>query len=1337
MEKMQLNRLGALFLSIMAMVCAASPTQPETYDFFYHVKTYGTEVSSIRKDPETGIVWLATSRGLLRYGDAPFSQSVDVVAEDISTPLRTVAFLSDNLILVRTKAMSYKIYDPASHKVVVENLFDLYPDWGIICDDPNNSEVYVDGDLMWIRSGERLYSHAQTSDGKAKLRLTADSDILSVYPDGNDIYVLTCGELMKYDKRTFKVKRRLKWTHPVDTRNLRMMTDGKGHVWIYSKNLYRCDLKRSECVEVASDLPATDMCVSVNGNVYVSTNTKGIMVYDVEEDSLRAIMSNPYNSDGLLYNRLKSIFIDDVGNLWVSYSKQGMSVSNSMLSNNMVRHIPPLHENNIKDDIISVAYDDRGHLWLGTDGYGLYCDEDSFQHNRLPYAFTSKGEADNPVTSVFFDSVGNMWAGIYHKGLLMYSGKDWSVKLPNASPYGIAEDIHGNIYVATLVSGLYMLSPDNGYEPEAIDTGVFKYISQLYCDRGSNVYILFSSGLGILDAASGKLEFLTGNRKGNEKFRSTDLQTLLCDCRGLIWLYGADGHLDILDLENDKVINVDTPKGMPISSIIEGNDSSVWISSDIGIVNIAIEDDTEKNGYKLKTSFFRPRLNEDEFRHFNIHSAARSQDGTMVYGTTDGYMSVYPDLYVSSGKDTEHKVEIVALKVNNKIINPGDEYNGRVILDRDPAKVRQLRFKSDENNLSLTVHSRDYGSPFEVGYYYCVEGLSDSFLPILNNTIKLANLPVGSYKLKISCMNPDGSLSDTVSSLDIRVDAPWYLSIWALLFYVLILISIIVLTVYHFSERKNHRLRLEQADREMKRQYQINEMKLRFFTNISHDFRTPLTLIITPLEAYLNNNKGNPDVKFFKPIYRNAVRLLNLINQILDFRKLEVCGDTLNVSNGDIVKFVREICSSFMIFADDNDVRLDFKTNVNSLQMAFDRDKLSKILMNLLSNAFKHTTKEGIVTVRVDSLADSEVRVSVSDNGPGVPDSEKSRIFDRFYQNGLDNSANMGSGVGLHIVKEYVKLHEGDVTVTDNPGGGAVFTVTLPVGHVDSPESATPSKNAVRFEDQVDDQEITDGRQTILLVEDNAEFLDFLESSLEDEYEVLRASDGAVGLEVLGNNDVDIVISDVMMDNMDGLELCRRIKSDVNLSHIPVILLTAKSMIEDEIAGLETGADDYVTKPFSLSVLKARIQSILRARERYRKRFNEKIDVKPSEIAITPLDQQFLAKALALIEENISDASFSVVDLSDALGMHRANLYRKIHSLTGKSPIEFIRLIKLRRACQYLANSQMYVSEIAYAVGFNSPKLFAKYFKDEYGLSPREYKQNLNNGTHESDPQEE
>lgn len=394
--------------------------------------------------------------------------------------------------------------------------------------------------------------------------------------------------------------------------------------------------------------------------------------------------------------------------------------------------------------------------------------------------------------------------------------------------------------------------------------------------------------------------------------------------------------------------------------------------------------------------------------------------------------------------------------------------------------------------------------------------------------------------------------------------------------------------------------------------------------------------------------------------------------------------------------------------------------------MAFDIDKLSKILMNLLSNAFKHTPQGGKVFVIVTADSNETLHISVMDYGCGIPDKDKERIFERFYQNKCDNAATMGCGVGLHIVKEYVMLHKGTIKVTDNNPTGSIFTISLPITHTDTQSHPSQSQNrpieASEDIESVDATTLPNDKHTIMIVEDNEEFLDFLNQSLSTEYTVLTANNGEEALALLNDSPtVDIVISDVMMDRMDGIELCRSIKTDLHYSHIPVILLTAKSMVEDEIQGFEVGADDYITKPFNLSVLKLRIQNILKSRDRYRRIFKTQPDINPSEITITSLDEQFITKALAIVEDNISNTEFSVEDLSTSLGMHRAHLYRKLSGITGKTPVEFIRLIRLKRARQYLEKSQMYISEIAYAVGFNSPKLFAKYFKEEFGMSPRDY----------------
>lgn len=388
-------------------------------------------------------------------------------------------------------------------------------------------------------------------------------------------------------------------------------------------------------------------------------------------------------------------------------------------------------------------------------------------------------------------------------------------------------------------------------------------------------------------------------------------------------------------------------------------------------------------------------------------------------------------------------------------------------------------------------------------------------------------------------------------------------------------------------------------------------------------------------------------------------------------------------------------------------------------------------MMNLLSNAFKYNENSGTVMVNITSNEDN-VNISVSDTGKGIPDSDKPHIFERFYQSGNRHHATMGCGIGLHIVREFVQMHEGTVVVEDNEPRGTRFIVSLPIKRTldNSENEQTPDQNGEISTDSnleipaVEDK-TNDDKPTILLVEDNVDFIDFMAKALSSDYRVLKANNGKEALDILNHDTVNIIISDVMMDQMDGLELCHAVKSDINTSHIPVILLTARTLAEDEMKGLESGADDYITKPFSMPILRQRINRLLDENRKSRDKFRRIPDISPSEITITPLDEQFLSDTIRIVEENMTNPDFSVEMLSANLGMHRTHLYKKLSCITGKTPIEFIRLIRLKRAAQYLAKSQLYISEIAYKVGFNNPRLLSKYFKEEYNMTPREYIRSL------------
>ena len=533
-------------------------------------------------------------------------------------------------------------------------------------------------------------------------------------------------------------------------------------------------------------------------------------------------------------------------------------------------------------------------------------------------------------------------------------------------------------------------------------------------------------------------------------------------------------------------------------------------------------------------------------------------------------------------------------------------------------------------------------------------------------------------------------------------------------------------------KREREKFHLQQIENEVAKNEEINNMKFRFFTNVSHELRTPLTLIISPLEGMLKETTDELQSTRLQLMYRNAQRLLHLVNQLLDFRKGEMSTHQLSLSEGDIISYVHSVCNSFLLMADKKHIQFSFFSGIDTFSMAFDADKVGKIVMNLLSNAFKFTPEGGRVTVMIEHVAGTPdmLEIKIADTGIGISDVDKEHIFERFYQadhKGVEETT--GNGIGLSLVRDFVTLHEGEVKVFDNIGTGSVFVIQFPVKHVET-QVQLPPETGISIGEEEDKEIKEETREEterkdfplLLIVDDNEDFRIFMRYSLELQYRVKLAVNGNEAWEMMQEELPDLVISDVMMPQMDGNELCRLIKQDKRTAHIPVILLTARQNTEAKLEGLQTGADDYVTKPFNMTILVLRIRKLIEL-SRYHRVTQGMIDPVPSEIVITSLDEKLIEKAIKYVEDNMSRTELSVEELSRELGMSRVHLYKKLLQITGKTPIEFIRVIRLKRAAQLLRESQLHVSEVAFEVGFNNPKYFSRYFKDEFGVLPSVYQE--------------
>ena len=802
--------------------------------------------------------------------------------------------------------------------------------------------------------------------------------------------------------------------------------------------------------------------------------------------------------------------------------------------------------------------------------------------------------------------------------------------------------------------------------------------------------------------------------------------------RGLVWIATREG-LNVYDTRRHMFLDlfpVVEAKGNFIAAITEDQERNMWVSTSMKVIRVTVASDG-KGSYLFDSRAYN---SEDGLQNcdFNQRSIKTLHNGIIAIGGLYGVNIFAPD-HIRYNKMLPN-VMFTGLSLFDEAVKVGQSYGGRVLIEKELNDVENVEFDYKQNIFSVSFASDNYNLPEKTQYMYKLEGFNNDWLtlPVGVHNVTFTNLAPGKYVLRVKAINSDGYVGIKEATLGIVVNPPFWMSWWAYLLYAAGLVVVLFLARYRMLKREREKFHLQQIENEVAKNEEINNMKFRFFTNVSHELRTPLTLIISPLEGMLKETTDELQSTRLQLMYRNAQRLLHLVNQLLDFRKGEMSTHQLSLSEGDIISYVHSVCNSFLLMADKKHIQFSFFSGIDTFSMAFDADKVGKIVMNLLSNAFKFTPEGGRVTVMIEHVTGTPdtLEIKIADTGIGISDVDKEHIFDRFYQadhKGVEETT--GNGIGLSLVRDFVTLHEGEVKVFDNIGTGSVFVIQFPVKHVET-QVQLPEETGMSVGDEEDremKEEVREetGRKDsplLLVVDDNEDFRIFMRYSLELQYRVKLAVNGNEAWEMMQEELPDLVISDVMMPQMDGNELCRLIKQDKRTAHIPVILLTARQNTEAKLEGLQTGADDYVTKPFNMTILVLRIRKLIEL-SRYHRVTQGMIDPAPSEIVITSLDEKLIEKAIKYVEDNMSRTELSVEELSRELGMSRVHLYKKLLQITGKTPIEFIRVIRLKRAAQLLRESQLHVSEVAFEVGFNNPKYFSRYFKDEFGVLPSVYQE--------------
>jgi len=1125
--------------------------------------------------------------------------------------------------------------------------------------------------------------------------------------------------------------------------------------------------------------------VYLDGEVWwVATEGAGLIRYNPETRQKQSFLHQA-SSNSIADNNIRSVGKDTEGNIWLgTFKGLSILDSNSGLFDNYFHQVSQpytISQNSVR----CFFKDKQNGIWLGTFYGGVnYYHRNDIKFNLLSQNTGKLSLNDEVVSAISQDEKGNFWIGTNDKGLNYWDRKNNSISyyssnernansLASNNIKAIAFDNRQQVLIGTHNGGLNILNPATGSvkrylhnenDPNSI-AGDLVY--SVLKDHKGKIWVGTRSGLDQFDTERGIFSHIHLDKAG-KRLSSDDITYLFEDSKRRIWIGTTNG---VTLLYPDNMLFGNTSKSQlnddVITCITEDNHQRIWIGSREGLslfdessqtfithrnrkdfitgTIYGIESDQEGNlwissnrgliRYNPSSKSVQTFNESDGLQNnqFNDYAFCKAKDGMLLYGGINGLSYFYPSNIKQQSLPL--KVSFTGLEALGRMVNIGDETE---ILENPLDQTSKISIASDFKQFSVRFNAFNYISANRTHYLYMLDGVDENWQRTDDLKVVYNNLKAGKYHFKIKAVGPNGETS-AVRSLEINVLPPWYNTWW---FYSLILIFVVVggyVAYRMIAERVRalHQLKLERVDKEKVRY--INQMKMDFFTNVSHELRTPLTLILAPLEEMINKPMAQKAVtKRHEMMLTNAKRLYNLVDQLFEFRKTETGTRRLKVERGDIVSFIHEVYESFKPLSDQKNIKYTYRSTQAKLSFFFDHDAMEKILFNLLSNAFKYTKNEDLINIDL-SISEDHAIIKISDSGVGICQDDLAKIFERFYQ--VNNQEmNLGSGVGLAFTKRLVELHHGSITAESEIGRGSIFTVSIPTSDTaygdftkrDSPvyELSIVPEAILSDADQNAEQipEDFEGvkkdslhKSHLLLVDDNQDILDYLREYFETDYLVTVAFDGLMALRMLEEQTFDLIVSDVMMPELDGLHFCKRVKQNINTSHIPVMLLTAKSEIDQQIKGLEMGADDYITKPFSIEMLAAKISNLLRARKRLKDYYSGTREVVPQNLAFNTLDEEFLKEAIDIVEKHLSDSDFSVEKFSREIGMSRSNLYLKFKAITGESATDFIKTIRFKKAVELMQSKRYTMAQVTYMCGFNSPSYFSTAFKQYYGCMPTEY----------------
>ena len=1361
-------------LSILFLILSVLTLYAEKTNYLYSFNSDLNEgisqlsVMTIYQDSR-GYLWFATKNGLNRFNGKEYkiyhredgneqslsNNSVTSITEDQEGYLWVGTNNGLNRIDLNTNEI--KRYNLETNGLVANSI----------------STVYTDrSGCLWVGTWEGLNRYNREGDHFEYIPIEDDTEramIVTLLEDSSGRFwigtrnkgLLLCDHQMNLISQFTSESKNM----PLNNNNITSIyEDDKKQIWVGCKNsgLNKINLRDNEVTSYTnlnSGLSNNSVrcIIEWQGKLLIGTFDG---IFDLDKATERIVKVAGYDdiNKSLSHYSVYCFCVDRDKTLWVGTFAGGVNYLNKF-TNRFVLH-KPQEELNIRTGIYgAITYESPEDLWIATEGYGLlnYNKRTNESHYYLIDPSVRFAFNTNIIKSVFYED-GYVWCGTTKGEIYKFNIKTKKFSLYHQYPieysiYSIIRDHNGVLWVggASTEFGLTCFVNDSLVTTFCNNVDEPIYFSNVRCilEEEDGVFLLGSTAEGLLRFDTHKKQLTKySNEASVEKYRIPNnyISAIVRTKSGEIW--GSTYGGGIFQLDESKAIRriMTVREGLldnNICTLVESSDQRLWMSTVNGLIMFDPAKDEVRNYH---------RHNGIDIREFTLHSGIALPDGSLCFAGSNGFVTFHVE--AMDKNNNIPPVVLEQLSVNNHPVEVGDE---SAILDKVLDGMETIRLAYNENNFSITYQALNYIYATQNQYAYKLEGYDTDWNYVgERNSAFYTNLSPGKYVFLVKASNNDGVWNEEGRSLIIIVQPPLWRTWYAYLFYVIALAAIIYGILYYVNIKRNLEAGLKMKQLEKQKQEEFHQAKIRLFTNFSHELRTPLMLIITPFEELVKRVDIPAELHDkLSIIYKNAQKLLLLVNQLMDLHKNQAGSMDLKVSEGDICEYIKEIYYAFNQIALTNEVKFTLNCTPKTINGWFDKSLLEKVVFNLLSNAFKYTASGESVLMevsevtlkeldpkRTDGLYKDEnsqyVILKVKDSGKGIEEGEADKIFTPFYQIPETSGINLsGTGIGLSLVYTIVQLHRGVIYVDHTETKGACFVVILPVSRSAFSEEQIESREIDKIAEITNTEDISvslpvtenkdQPKYKILLVEDDKDVRDYLKKSLEAEYIVIEAADGVRAYEKVVQDFPDLVLSDIMMPKRDGLELCTMIKNDIRIGHIPVSLMTARSMVVHIKEGFQAGADDYIVKPFNMDVLQTRIRSLLASREQLKKLYGKRFSPDVMGIEVKSADERFSQKLFDVIEKNISNEKLDVELLCTEIGISRANLYRKLKSITELSPMELIRNKRLEMAAKLLKESEMNVSEIASHLGFNSHSYFSNSFKAFYGCTPTEFVQMKNN----------